>query len=152
MSPKWSMDEVAEGQRESRLHEERAATELEQLGIIALEVGYNGIIAWTKTWEVRTTLSSCEFLAWKRSWCTFLILDQFASTCLGWRISLEQFIYFPFGPRSFSLLVSYANFCGVFGSFPRAAIFTKPAKRIDATGGDEPFMSCRIKMNQHHIT
>ena len=62
MSPKWSMDEVAEGQRESRLHEERAATELEQLGIIALEVGYNGIIAWTKTWEVRTTLSSCEFL------------------------------------------------------------------------------------------
>lgn len=62
MSPKWSMDEVAEGQRESRLHEERAATELEQLGIIALEVGYNGIIVWTKTWEVRTTLSSCEFL------------------------------------------------------------------------------------------
>ena len=90
--------------------------------------------------------------SWKRSWCTFSILDQFASTCLEWRISLEQFSYFPFGPRSFSLLVSYANFCGVFGSFPRAAIFTKPAKRIDATGGDEPFMSCRIHMNQHHIT
>ena len=27
--------EVAEGQRESRLHEERAATEVEQLGMIA---------------------------------------------------------------------------------------------------------------------
>lgn len=51
-----------------------------------------------------------------------------------WRISLEL------GPRSFSLLVSYANFCGSLEAFP-VAILTKPAKRMDA-GGDEPFMSC----------